>query len=141
MTRKAKIWLGLGCGITLAMLIGGFWCFAVFVTNGAWGNSAYVNMGNMRYSFLYATAADFQRAQVVVSDTPRQFSPAELSRFISVKDASLHSTDPWGGTILVTVWRGTNSIGGFPNGGFCRGHIETCVGKRLWGKDYIASEE
>jgi hypothetical protein len=139
MTRKAKI--GVGCGLALVILLGAFWCFVVLASNGMYGNNAYVNLDQVRYQFLYATVYDFQRAQIVISDTPRQLSPPELSRFISSKDPFVHSADPWGGTIKVAVWRGTNSVGGYPSGGFCRGHIVSCVGHGLWGQDYLASKD
>ena len=140
MTRKTKILLI--CAIALVVLIAAFWCFVVAANNGTFGNNAYVNLDQVRYIFLYATAADFQKAQIVITDTPRQLSSAELSRFISVKgDPSVHPIDPWGGAIKVTVWRGTNSLGGYPVGGFCRGRIITCVGHSLLGRDYLASKE
>jgi len=139
MSRKAKILLA--CGIALVVLIAAFWCFVVAVNNGAYGNNAYVNLNQVRYIFLYASVADFQKAQIVITDTPRLLSSAELSRFISVRDPSVHPIDPWGGAIKVTVWRGTNSVGGYPAGGFCRGRVVTCVGKSLLGRDYLASED
>jgi hypothetical protein len=79
------------------------WFLVVLASNGALGTQAYVNLARVRHAFLYATAEDFHRAQIVVSDVPRELSDTELARFLSLKDPSIHPVDAWGGPLRVSV--------------------------------------
>jgi cell division protein FtsX len=107
MTRKAKI--GLIVCLTLVVLLFFLRCLALVVSNGTYGNNAFINIFKVRCVFLNATADDFHQAQIEVTDTPRELSAAELTRFLSRKDQSVHPDDPWGGALQVTVRKGVSS--------------------------------
>jgi len=133
MTRKAKIWLG-GCS-ALAVLLGVFWFVVVLASNNALADNAYINISQVRAVFINATANDFHQAQIEITDTPRELSAAELTRFLSRMDQSVHPIDPWGGALQVTVWK---RAGGSRR--FCAGRVTSCVEKNLWGRDIRSTE-
>ena len=134
MTRKAKIGL-IGCSTVVGLLFL-FWCLVVVASNGTLGNNAYINLFLVRSAFQNATSDDFRQAQIEVSDTPRELSAAELTRFLSRKVQSTHPADPWGGDLQITIWK--RASGG---GSFCAGRVTSCVAKNLWGRDIRSTEE
>jgi hypothetical protein len=138
MSKRVKI--AFGCSIALAAVVAAMRLLIVVADNGTYGNNAYINLSRIRGMFVNASAGDFEKARITVTDTPRLLSSSELNRLISVRAPDVHSTDPWCSEIKVYTRKATNAFHSYGNRGFCEGHIVMCVGKGYFGGDLLVSE-